>query len=34
MTGEEGMILHGRYVAVEGSVVQCGCVYGVNRLVC
>lgn len=34
VTGEEGMILHGCRVAVEGSIVQCGCPYGANRLVC
>ncbi|MEY0014470.1 PAAR domain-containing protein [Providencia rettgeri] len=34
VTGEEGMILHGRRVVVEGSIVQCGCPYGANRLVC
>ncbi|MEQ4625353.1 MULTISPECIES: PAAR domain-containing protein [Providencia] len=34
VTGELGMILQGRQVVVEDAIVQCGCAYGTNRLIC
>ncbi|ENY2674111.1 TPA: PAAR domain-containing protein [Proteus mirabilis] len=34
VTGEQGMILDGQKIAVEGSIVQCGCSYGKNRVTC
>lgn len=34
VTGAQGIKLNGYFVAIDGSIVECGCSYGSNLLIC